>query len=281
MTGQKLKLMKRIEPRCGTVEAVATRHGTLVGPILTELVGHKQLTPFKGGWSGNEAFTNAVNETQQNRLVEMVKRFGERLYHEGYKGTFCIDYLIDKNDGEVYLGELNPRISGASPITNLITQKYGGAPLLMFHLLEFMNVDYDIDLDAIQQRWMEFDTWTHVIFKYTSDEVRIINQVPRSGIWRMQDDDSIELIRRTADWSNASGMDEAFFLRILGPGEYLYKGADMGVLLVRGHMQTSTDNLTTRAKNWVSAMKMQFHSTGLGVNRHPMLDEREMLYKIY
>ena len=128
---------------------------------------------------------------------------------------------------------------------------------------------------------MDFDTWTHVIFKYNSEEIRILNEVPRSGIWRMGDDSSVELIRRTADWSNASGMDEAFFLRILGPGEYLYKGADMGVLLVRGHMQTANDRLSKRAKNWVSAMKSQFHSTGLGTNTHPTLDESEMLYKIY
>jgi biotin carboxylase len=281
MVGEELKVMKRINPRCGTVEAVATRHGTLVGPIMTELVGHKELTPYKGGWSGNEVFTSAVDADQRAKLVDMVQRFGNRLYSEGYKGTFCIDYLIDKNDGEMYLGELNPRISGASPITNLITQKYGGAPLLMFHLLEFMNVDYSIDIEAIQQRWADFDTWTHVIFKYNAEEVRIINQVPRSGIWRMAEDGNVEVIRRTADWSNVSGMDEAFFLRILGPGEYLYKGADMGVLLVRGHMQTASDKLTSRARNWVAAMKSQFHSTGLGTAVHPTLDDREMLYKIY
>lgn len=281
MVDQDLKVMKCIDPRCGTVEAVATRHGTLVGPILTELVGHKQLTPFKGGWSGNEAFTTAVDAQQRAKLVDMMQRFGDRLYSEGYKGTFCIDYLIDKRDGTIYLGELNPRISGASPITNLITQKYGGAPLLMFHLLEFMNVEYELDTQAIQQRWMDFDTWTHVIFKHTSEEIRILNQVPRSGIWRMDSGGDVELIRRTADWSNASGMDEAFFLRILGPGEYLYKGADMGVMLVRGHMQTANDKLTARAKNWVSALKSQFRSTGMGTTQHPTLDERDMLYKIY
>ena len=97
----------------------------------------------------------------------------------------------------------------------------------------------------------------------------------------MGDDHNVELIRRTADWSNVSGIDEAFFLRILGPGEYLYKGADMGVLLVRGHMQTDNDRLTSRAKHWVTALKSQFQSTGLGNIPHPTLDESEMLYKIY
>jgi biotin carboxylase len=281
MVDEELKVMKCINPRCGTVEAVATRHGTMVGPILTELVGHKELTPYKGGWSGNEAFTHAVTPEQRTKLIDMVKNFGDRLYREGYRGTFCIDYLIDKKDSELYLGELNPRISGASPITNLITQKYGGVPLLLFHLLECMNIDYDIDVDAIQARWMEFDSWTHVIFRQTSDEVKILHHVPSSGIWQMNPGNEIELVRRTADWSNVSSENEAFFLRILGPGEYLYKGADLGVLLVRGHMQTSNDQLMSRAKLWVTAMKSRFQATGLGTTKHPTLDEDQLLYKIY
>lgn len=278
---QQIKIMKKITPKCGTVEAVATRHGTLVGPMLTELVGHRELTPYKGGWSGNEADTHAVTDEQKVKITDMVKKFGNRLYKEGYKGTFCIDYLIDKDTDEIYLGELNPRVSGASPVTNLITQKYGGIPLLMFHLLEHLGIDYDIDLDEIQQRWLSFDAWSTVVFKHTSEELRRLDEVPRSGIYRMSPQGNTEIIRRTADWSNASGLDEAFFLRILGPGEYLYKGADMGVLLVRGKLQIPSDKLTLRAKNWVKEMRGEFRSSPLEKDEHPTLDDREMLYKLY
>lgn len=281
IVGQKIKVMKRIDPRCGTVEAVATKHGTIVGPILTELVGHKELTPYKGGWSGNEGFVNVLEKNARTKLERMVKKFGERLYQEGYKGTFCIDYLIDKKDGRMYLGELNPRISGASPITNLLTQKYGGVPLLMFHLLEHMGIDYDINIRDIQKRWSDFDTWSQVVFKHTGDDVRLLKQVPRSGIWRTTKNNDVELVRRTADWSNVSGMDEAFFLRILGPGEYIYKGADMGVLLVRGHLQTKNDKLTPRAKNWVGAMKSQFQSASLETEIHPSLSDTDILGKVF
>ncbi|MFW8588927.1 hypothetical protein ACOJBM_41295 [Rhizobium beringeri] len=37
---------------------------------------------------------------------------------EGYRGYFDLDFLIDVEANEVYLGELNPRISGASSLTN-------------------------------------------------------------------------------------------------------------------------------------------------------------------
>jgi len=151
----------------------------------------------------------------------------------------------------------------------------------MFHLLEHMDIDYDINIRDIQKRWSEFDTWSQVVFKHTGDDVRLLNQVPRSGIWRTTQNNDVELVRRTADWSNVSGMDEAFFLRILGPGEYIYKGADMGVLLVRGHLQTKNDKLTPRAKNWVGAMKSQFQSASLETELHPSLSDTDILGKVF
>ena len=39
MTDTELKVMKRINHFPGTVEACATRHGTLVGPIQTDITG--------------------------------------------------------------------------------------------------------------------------------------------------------------------------------------------------------------------------------------------------
>ena len=50
-----VKIMKRIRCRGYAMEACVTRHGTLVGPLMTELVGFKELTPYRGGWSGNHS----------------------------------------------------------------------------------------------------------------------------------------------------------------------------------------------------------------------------------
>ena len=30
---------------------------------------------------------------------------------------------------------------------------YGDMPLFLFHLLEFMDVDYEIDVDELNERW--------------------------------------------------------------------------------------------------------------------------------
>ena len=90
-----VKIMKRIKCRGATMEACATRSGTLVGPLLTEVVG-KELTPYKGGWCGNEIFPGAFSERIRNKARDMAFRFGNQLIKEGYRGYFDLDFLIDE-----------------------------------------------------------------------------------------------------------------------------------------------------------------------------------------
>jgi biotin carboxylase len=261
IVGEQLKVMKRIDNLSGTVEGVATRHGTLVGPVMMEVVGHSELTPYKGGWSGNEAAPQLIDEAQRDKVIAMVQALGDRLYEEGYRGTFCMDFLLDIDSDEVYLGELNPRISGASPLTNLITQKYSGVPLLFFHLLEFLEVDWEIDLQRVQERWLDYDSWSTLVLKNTEDKVEIVTSAPASGIWRVGQEEQIDFLRRSWDWSNAAAENDAFFLRILGAGEYLYKGADLGILLTRGRVQLEDGRLTARALAWNKAIKSHYRTT--------------------
>src|SRR5205807_1963285 len=81
------------------------------------------------------------------------QQMGDRLRQEGYRGYFELDFLVDAVSGELYLGELNPRVTGASSMTNVTAVAYGDMPLFLFHLLEFMDVDYEIDDRAL--RWIE------------------------------------------------------------------------------------------------------------------------------
>jgi biotin carboxylase len=258
MIDEDLKIMKRINHIPGTLEAVATRHGTLVGPMMTDITGFAELTPYKGGWCGNDVSAQLISKKLREKIQSMASALGERLYQEGYRGVFCLDFLIDTDNDEVYLGEINPRISGASPPTNLITSKYGGVPLMLFHLLEFSDVDYEIDMQSIQSRWTDYDAWSQLVLKQTEDKVELISNAPQSGIWRMNDDDKIEFVRQTIDWHNVGDENEAYYMRVYGAGEYRYHGADMGILVSRGRMQTDDRELRQRAKTWASQIIAQF-----------------------
>src|SRR6266705_2106736 len=195
--------MRRIEPRECAIKGVITRHGTLVGPLMAELTGFPELTPYDGGWCGNDVSSNVLTEKQRVLARERTVAMGERLRQEGYRGYFELDFLADARSGEMYLGELNPRVTGASSITNVTAVAYGDMPLFLFHLLEFMDVDYEIDVDELNDRWAQagnVDEWTQFILKQTEDAVELITDAPASGIWRVGKDARIDYTRRDTDW---------------------------------------------------------------------------------
>lgn len=270
---QKLKVMKRLNHLPGTIEGCATRHGTLVGPVMTDITGFAEVTPYKGGWCGNDMSPSILPDGVPEKVQEMARKFGDRLYKTGYKGVFCVDFLLDTDTNEVYLGELNPRVSGASPPTHLITSTYGGCPLFLFHLLEYIDVEYELDIDAIQARWAEYDNWTQLIFKQTEDKVELITKAPQSGIWEMGEDGKISFVRPALNITSVGQETEAFYLRVYGAGSYCYHGADLGCLLTRGRMQTDKRNLTKRAKLWNAGIKAQFKSIPLQANQAVSIPE--------
>jgi biotin carboxylase len=259
MSSQELKVMKRIEPRAAAVEAVITRHGTIVGPLMTDLTGHDELTPYKGGWCGNDVFPDALAPEHRDRARVLTQQLGDRLAVEGYRGFLEIDYLVDVKTGELYLGEINPRISGVTSMTNVTAAAYADAPLFLFHLLEYLDVDYEIDVGEINRRWAEaasVDVWSQLILKDTRDAVELLTAAPQTGIWRLEDQ-GIAFSRWGHDWHSLHEESEAFFLRVLGPGDYTYPGADLGVLVARSRMQTEDLRLTERAHEWIAGVKAQ------------------------
>jgi hypothetical protein len=263
MVDEDLKVMKRIDPRETAIEGVVTRHGTLVGPLMTELAGFPDLTPYAGGWCGNDVFADVLTERQRRQARAFMQAMGERLRVEGYRGYFEIDFLADAASGEIYLGELNPRVTGASSITNVTAVAYGDMPLFLFHLLEFMDEDYELDVEELNERWTHpanIDEWAQFVLKQSEDVVELITEAPRSGRWRLGET-GVEFVRPDTDWHTVGDEREAFYLRIAGPGQYRYKGADLGILVTRGRLMDDDYELTDRARAWIGGIKAAFRGT--------------------
>lgn len=262
--GEQLKVMKRINNQPVAVEAVLTRCGTVVGPILTELAGYKELTPYKGGWCGNEMHPDVVTDGQRARAIELVRKVGEGLKSTGYRGFFEVDVLVDTDTDEVYLGELNPRISGASAITNVTAGAYADVPLFLFHLMEYLDVEFELDVDEINARWEELsgaDVWSHMIIKETDDIVQYITHAPRTGKYFLDSKGKLQFSRSALDWHQLQNHKEAFFLRIYGVEDYRWKGADLGVLVTKSKLQyegKKKTKLTIDAKHFISSIRAQY-----------------------
>ena len=264
---KEVKVMKRVRCRGAALEACVTRHGTLVGPLMTELVGFKELTPYKGGWCGNEVFADAFTQKVRDFARRSAFKIGEALRKRGYRGYFELDFLTDLDTGDVYLGEMNPRITGASSMTNLASFAHADAPLFLFHLLEFSGVPFDLDVEELNARWSDadnIDNWSQLVIKHTGDRVEPIKSAPRSGVWELGDDGAVTFIRQQTHRRTVRREERAFFLRIAKEGDWFYEGADLGILVTPGRLMTKGFKLTERAKAWISGIRAQYSAGRAG-----------------
>ncbi|REK03859.1 MAG: biotin carboxylase [Acidobacteria bacterium] len=264
---EEIKIMKRVDCVQAAVEACITRCGTLVGPLMTELVGFEEMTPYRGGWCGNEVFADAFNRRIRDQARRKTVALGKELAKEGYRGYFEVDYLIDRADGKVYLGEINPRITGASSMTNLAAFAQADAPLFLFHLLEWMGVDFEIDVEELNLRWSDpenIDSWSQMVLKHTDDDLRLVNHAPRSGVWGLGEDGSVEFLRPQTHRRTVEREWEGFFLRIASAGDLLYEGADLGILITPGRLMDEKGKLTDRARAWAQGIVGQYRTVAAG-----------------
>jgi hypothetical protein len=255
--GNAVKVMRRIRCRSFTQEACLTRWGTVVGPLQRELIGLPELTPDPGGWCGNELAIGSVSRERESQARSYTLKLGEQLRRLGYRGCFDVDYLIDQDSGALYLGELNPRISGATPLTSLSCAASGQLPLVLFHLLEYSDADLDLtSLIGAQQQAIDAP-WSSLIVKYRAERSAKVSTGPRGGIWKRNERGGVSFDRRNSRCLALTGADEALVQPMARPGLQLCAGDDLARIIVRDHVLDASDGLNERARAWAQGVEDQ------------------------
>jgi hypothetical protein len=260
---EKVKIMKKIDCVQIAIEAVATKNGTFVGPILTEIIGHPDLTPYQGGWCGNDIGASIFDEKTQNTIYKNTELLGEALYAEGYRGYFEVDYLLDKDfadDMPVYLGEINPRVTGISALTNMSEFCQQNIPLFLLHLLEFSEIKLSIDAQEFNQKSKNFEhpKFGQLIFKCLDDELKIVTEILKTGVYKPVQNGGVEFIRYSDDATDLKD-DEFYILQILQVDEYASKGSDLIILFANQALKTMEGDITDVAKSYIELVESHIH----------------------
>ena len=254
-----VKVMRWINCTGTAIEACATRWGTVVGPLLTELIGVESLTAYPGGWCGNELYADAFSVDIRRQIQRMTQAIGDVLYQRGYRGYFELDYLIDMDTNELYLGELNARITGISAMTNMSDFSVKHIPLFLFHLLEYdPEVDLNLDIDAFNQAVLAAGaagTASQVILNYTEEQMKILIEAPVSGVYKLSAAGHLTLKQSGYNRREALAEDEAYLLQIMPVDDYAYRGADLSIMFMNCRIRGPQGELNSAGERWVSALK--------------------------
>lgn len=265
IVGPEIKAMRYIEHQPLAAEAVITRSGTVVGPVLREITGHPELTSYQGGWSGSEMYPGLVDDGTRDRIRELIERFCSRLADEGYRGILEVSILLDTGTGEVYLGELNPRISGSSAHSNL-TPGDATLPLFAYHLLEYSGADFVLDLDEIRterERALHGQQWSTLVIQYPGPGVDRITEAAATGRYRITEG-GLDFVAPDPDWQGLGAPDDAFWFRAVAAGDVAGPGVDIGMLVIRQRAQEEHYALTPLVKRLIPAVQAKYRGTRLG-----------------
>ncbi len=272
---EQVKIMKRIRCVSAAIEACATSKGIFVGPLMRELIGVPSLTPFPGGWCGNDLHTNGFSLDIRRQAMEMTEKLGAALYDYGYRGYFEVDYLLDLDSNRLYLGELNPRFSGVSAMTNLSPFCQTSIPLFLFHLLDFLDVPFSIDSKMYNRSVLASGAkgeTGQLILKYTDSALKFIVKAPVSGVYTTDVSGQLCLKCESTNRLDASGPDEVFVFRILTTGDYVYHGADLAIVFLNGVLMGPKLGVTDFAKRWIALIQGAFIYRDLTGEEQAILD---------
>ncbi len=230
---ESVKVMKRIRCVSAAIEGCATHNGTYVGPLMTELIGIPELTPYQGGWCGNELASDQLDSSIREQSMAMVQTLGDALYEDGYRGYFEVDVLIDLDSGNAYLGELNARFSGITPMTSLNPYALQTVPLILFHLSEYAGHQLAIDPTefnlAVLGQGAQSEM-AQMVLKYTDSDLSIVSQAPVSGVYTWDAEHGLKLKVASCYRSDAVAPDELYILRIMSEADWAYHGGDLAIV---------------------------------------------------
>jgi len=210
--------------------ACVTRFGVLLARYLHQLVGVKDLIDIRGGYCGNDTFLSFhLNPDIESMLYDLTTRIGMVLHRYGFRGCYGIDFVVSEK-GYPYPIELNPRFQTTTGLLNAVQLKMDGIPFLAFHILEHLEIPYQVDVENYNRTSIKIPLVDHsqmVIHQKQSEGAVRISLKP--GIYEIK---SGGLHYREAGFSIDDIKDKHSFLvtRLLEKGQLLPPNAMMHIV---------------------------------------------------
>ncbi|MBI5347618.1 MAG: ATP-grasp domain-containing protein [Candidatus Aenigmarchaeota archaeon] len=175
-------ITKFISGTSPSVTGCVTRHGILCSEArnqITDAEGCIRENAF-GVFCGHD-WSAPVPEKVRKKSREYTEKIGNYLKKSGYKGIFGLDMVFDGK--ELYAVECNPRLLGTFPVYSMLQLMRKEPSLMAFHMLEFIGMDYEIDLEKLNSMLQEKKKGSHVMLCNISGETVTNHKSLKAGVY--------------------------------------------------------------------------------------------------
>ena len=160
-----VNVTKFIKGPSPSITGCVTKHGILCGLVQTQIldIPEVKISDRSGVFCGHDWSFCHYPKNIQNQAEKICVRLGEYMMKHNYKGIYGIDLVVDEEANKVYPVECNPRYTGAFPVYSMMQESYGEIPLDVFQLLEFLDIDYKVDIDKVNSSWKTDKQGAHLV----------------------------------------------------------------------------------------------------------------------
>lgn len=198
ITGLEIIIAKYIRGPSPSITGCVTRHGILSTSPQYQLIDIPELYSSKKGsglFCGHDWTSSRFSPDIERQAYDAVESVGRYLAKFGYKGIFGIDFVMDQATQKLYITECNPRLLGSFPLITMAQVRNNEPPIIAFHLLEYIDRDYEIDVAQINSS-MRQPKFGAQMFPHnlTGHWVRSNARV-KPGVYKLQTADNLKFVR--------------------------------------------------------------------------------------
>lgn len=256
LQGRVIKVMPRLAVQEWAVQGVVTRHGTIVDEPTANHVGIAELTTLQGGFCGSTVTTNHPDSASRRLLRRWTRQIGDAIGELGYRGTFGVDFLERRDTGELFAGEINPRLTGATPLANVVGQCSIGLPLTLFHLLEYSDVPYELDVEQVNDDLVVTGDWSLTVVRQTDPTPGRFGGELRQGVWQRSEQGTPTLVATGGNLSDLA--DRQVYCLPTRTAGYPSVIDDYLATLIMPGVAITDGRLSDDSRYWVDFVRAQY-----------------------
>lgn len=243
-------ITKFIKGEAASISGCVTQYGVLCGLVQTQLIDVPEATikvNRNGVWCGHDWGFRQFSRKVQEKAEKIAKTLGSFMHKKGYKGVFGLDLVIDEEREEVWPVECNSRYTGGFPVYSMMQRLYGEPSFDAFHLLEFLEIDYDLDFQKIQDLYRQPKIGAHLILSNREGKRVSVEEEVKGGVYKLKND---QLVWQKPGFSlqHLKNKDEfALVDRAAIKGRILKSGERLARVLFRDKIAANGDRLSKKA----------------------------------
>lgn len=202
-----------IEGESVSLALCITRHGILFSGIQKQLIdlSYTQNLKEKGIFCGH-SWGGKFSVDMQNEIYRQAGLIGDRLVKMGYRGILGLDFIANEDTEQVFPIEINPRYTGAFPMLSQLHIHSGIIPMDVFHILEFLEVPYEIDIDELNAAYKREIKGSHLIVFRLEEDLNIDIGGINAGLYEFSGDTGDPVYKRPGTGFDEIGKENRFII---------------------------------------------------------------------